>query len=358
MTNLEQALEAVRGGMSANAASIEYEVPRTTLRRHIKRSSNDDGYLVTGRSTLVDADGNTKLEWIKTSLDQERLRELREAALEGMQGKVTPQAPIPPPTAVKDALCNLYVITDYHYGMLEKGIEGQEWDLDIAEKTLSGCFSTMMNAAPPAKIGIVCNLGDFMHADNLQGTTPAHGHILEITGRYKDVVKSAVRALRRVIADALTKHEQIHVIMAEGNHDPVSSIYLTTLFQALYEEEPRITIDDSALPFYCYQHGSTMLAFHHGHKKKFGSLTAFFAAQFPKVWGDTIYRYGHTGHRHHLESKEDMGIEITQHKTLSPRDQYAQRHGFHSTRGALCITYHKKNGFAASNIVTPEMLEE
>ena len=48
--------------------------------------------------------------------------------------------------------------------------------------------------------------------------------------------------------------------MAEGNHDPASSIWLRALFGALYENEPRVEVIDSPLPCYVHQHGQTMIA--------------------------------------------------------------------------------------------------
>jgi hypothetical protein len=128
------------------------------------------------------------------------------------------------------------------------------------------------------------------------------------------------------------------------------------MFAALYENEPRVTVDDSELPYYVYQHGETMLGFHHGHIKKPDQLPGMFAAQFAKTWGQTTRRYVHCGHRHHSYENEKDGMVITQHPTLAGRDAYAARSGWHSERRARCITYHKSFGRVASNDVTPEML--
>jgi hypothetical protein len=56
----------------------------------------------------------------------------------------------------------------------------------------------------------------------------------------------------------LAKHKNVHVILAEGNHDMASSVWLRTMFKALYENEPRITVDDSALPYYAHEFGNVM----------------------------------------------------------------------------------------------------
>jgi hypothetical protein len=128
------------------------------------------------------------------------------------------------------------------------------------------------------------------------------------------------------------------------------------MFQALYENEPRIQVIDSELPYYVYQHGETMLAWHHGHLSKNNALPILFASQFPKVWGSTVKRYAHCGHRHHVEEKEHSGMTVIQHSTLAARDAYASRGGWMSERHVTSITYSDKYGQVARNTVTPEML--
>ena len=156
---------------------------------------------------------------------------------------------------------------------------------------------------------------------------------------------------------ALSKHDDVVVLMAEGNHDMVGSVWLRSLFDALYEKEPRVTVEKSPLPYYEYKHGKTALFFHHGHLRKVPQLPGVFAAQFSETWGSTKYRYAHTGHFHHKVEKEDMGCTITQHRTLAAKDSYAARGGYFAERKAECVTYHKDYGIVSTVNVTPEMCE-
>jgi hypothetical protein len=186
--------------------------------------------------------------------------------------------------------------------------------------------------------------------------TPEHGHILDADSRFSKVVSVAIRIIRRVVDMALTAHSVVHLIIAEGNHDESSSVWLRQMFAALYENEPRLTVNDSELPFYVFQHGKVMLGFHHGHKVKNDQLPMLFAAQYPVVWGATTKRYCHTGHRHHEEVKEHAGMVVTQHSTLAARDAYAARGGWISERQVKAISYHAEHGQVAINTVVPEML--
>ena len=157
---------------------------------------------------------------------------------------------------------------------------------------------------------------------------------------------------------ALDNNAEGRVLMAEGNHDRAGSVWRRGMFKARYGNGPRVQMIDGELPFYAMQHGQTMLAWHHGHLKKNDALPLLFAAQYPRMWGDTTKRYCHTGHRHHVEEKEHSGMTVLQHSTLAARDAYAARGGWHSERQATSITYHSRWGQVARHAVTPEMLDE
>lgn len=183
-----------------------------------------------------------------------------------------------------------------------------------------------------------------------------HKHLLDADSRFRKVVEVAVRLLRRIVDMALASHDEVILIVAEGNHDLASSVWLQTMFTALYENDKRIKINQSALPYYVHQHGAVMLGFHHGHMKKNEGLPLHFAACYPLIWGATTKRYVHVGHRHHVEEKEHAGVKVVQHSTLAAKDAYAARGGWSSERQMLAITYHSDFGEVARSTVTPEML--
>lgn len=316
-----------------------------------------DGFKVRGVSTYYDEAGKVRGQWVKSAADEDRRQELIRAAYEAMAQDLPKLEPVPNPGAFEANLATLYTLTDSHVGMLAWAREaGADWDLTIAERVLTGCFARMVESSPASRVGFVNQLGDFLHSDGLLPITPTSGHVLDQDGRYTKLVETAVRVLRRVIEMALAKHERVIVLMAEGNHDMASSVWLRVMFKALFENEPRIEVIDSPLPYYVYQHGKTMLAFHHGHLKKNDQLPILFASQFPKVWGETTKRYAHTGHRHHVEEREHSGITVIQHATLAARDAYAARGGWIAERQVSAITYHSEYGQVGRVTVTPEML--
>ena len=218
-------------------------------------------------------------------------------------------------------------------------------------------MAALVDGSPRSRAAIVNIQGDFLHYDGLVAVTPLHGHPLDADSRFGKVVDVAIRLIRHLVAQALGKHDEVTLLIAEGNHDIASSVWLRKLFSALYENEPRVTVHDSELPYYAIQWGKVMLGFHHGHLSKNAQLPALFAAQFRQMWGQCDKVAIHTGHRHHREIKEHPGAEVIQHPTLAARDAYAARGGWWSERKITAITYAKDFGEVASNTVTPEMLE-
>lgn len=325
--------------------------------KHNMKHMTAPDFTVGGTTTLYDENGVQKLQWVKTSRDKEQQKIAMEAAIEALSADIPRVEPLPAPVETYAHLCNLYTITDYHFGMLAWEKEGgANWDLKIAIKTLEKCFEQMVSGAPTAKYCVINQLGDFLHSDGILPITPSHGHILDQDGRFSKIVTECLKILRKVVDYALLKHNRVHVILAEGNHDITSSIWLRAAFKMLYENEPRLTVNDSEIPYYVYQHGEVFLGFHHGHKKNNSGLPALFSAQFREMWGATKKGYIHTGHRHHKEVKEYPGVIVEQHQTLAARDAHASRGGWLADRSATAITYHEKHGEVGRNTVTPEMI--
>jgi hypothetical protein len=367
-------LDALEKGGSIHGASVILGVDHASVSRRTDRleayaaahgwspahdmtKSVPDGFSVKGVSTLYDADGKLKAQWVKSTADDERREQIMREVLAGMCADISPAAPIRPPQNTADQLATLYTLTDCHVGMKSWAKEtGADWDLQIAESVLVGCFAQMVSASPHSAVGFVNQLGDFLHYDSLVPVTPTSGHVVDADSRYSKMGDTAVRIIRRIVAMALEKHSKVVLLLAEGNHDISGSVWLRIMFRALYENEPRVEVIDSERPYYAYQHGKTMLAFHHGHLKKKEQLPLLFASMFPTIWGSTIRRYCHSGHMHHADEKEHAGMTVIQHPTIASPDSHAARHGYVSDRLVTAITYHKDFGQVARHTVVPEML--
>lgn len=347
-------------GVSRNAIACAFERVRKKASVRLEASVGSwvpHGHKIKGLSTMVKTEDGLP-QWVKTSEDQIKRQEAQEAAYKAMAAKLPKVDPVAPPTASNADLCNLIVFSDYHLGQLAWHKEGgADWDLRIAESLLRNSFLHMLENAPKAGQCVICLQGDFLHTDGFLPLTPAHKHVLDADSRFPKIVDAGIRVIRYLIAKALETHDSVRLIVAEGNHDETSSMWFRKMFAAMYENEPRLSVDCSEIPYYVHQFGSVMLAFHHGHKVNNEQLPLLFASQYPKLWGDTLKRYCHTGHRHHVDEKEYSGMIVTQHATLAARDAHSARGGWISERAAQCITYHAKFGQVARTFVCPEMFD-
>ncbi len=357
---------------SIRKAAKETDIPRSTLQGQYKLSKMlskaeldnydpipvADGFKLKGTSTLVDKDGNKKLQWIKTTADLERQKAMFREMLLALAEDIPREKPVKLKPEVDDSLLSQYVITDYHIGQLSDEREtGEAWNAQIAEDLLVKWFASAIAAAPASHTGVFCQLGDFLHFDSLLPVTPSSKHILDADSKYPKIVRIAMRAVRRIVRMMLAKHKHVHIIMAEGNHDTASSVNLREAFAMFFEDEPRVTVETSDSPYYVYKWGKTALYYHHGHKQNITNVSKVFASVFKQIYGAADYNYGHMGHLHHIDCKEDALMIIRQHPTLAAKDSYSTRGGYLSQRSASVLTYSKNYGYVSEVNITPEMLK-
>lgn len=368
----EQLIERLNKGMKASEIANEFGMTERVI--HIRKarlakkgvghgrdvsSIVPDGYRVKGTSALTDADGNIKLQWVKTDVDAERQMEIMRAVVDGMCSEITPVEPTKKPSRKSDKkLLNLYTVSDFHLGMLSWADEtGDDWDMKIAEGLFARWFDAAFQAAPAAGIGVINLLGDLAHFDSLDAVTPASGHVLDADTRYQKLVRTMIRMVRRVVDMALVKHQTVKLLIVQGNHDESGMIWLAEMFHTLYDNEPRVFVDTSADVYKMVQHGKTTLFFHHGHKARFDAIEPVMIAKFRKAFGDSEYSYAHVGHLHHQKLVESRNMIVEQHRTLAAKDAYASRGGWMSGRSANVITYSAEYGEVGRLTISPEMLK-
>lgn len=343
--NVQQACKRVKDRAARQGFSPEHDMYHTV----------PDGYRVKGTSTLY-KDGAPVIQWVKSDADRQRQMEIVLEAIERASDSIKPFDPIPKPKSTDKDLCSLLVITDFHLGMYAWEAEtGEDWDISIAKSTFLNAINDMIEASPKSHIGILCQLGDFLHFDSLLQVTPSSGHILDADTRYSKLVELTLEVMTHAV-DLMLKHfGRVIVVQAEGNHDMAGSVWLRKAIKREYANEKRLEVIDNEFPYYAYLHGETMLGFHHGHKVKLQQLHKLFASEprFRSMWGQAKQTYIHTGHYHHEKVVEDGGAIAEQHPTLAARDAYAARGGWVSMRGAKIITYHKTDGEVHRTTVRP-----
>jgi hypothetical protein len=316
-----------------------------------------DPFIVRGISTYYNAEGKASGQWVKSRIEDTKLQEMMRQSIDAMKEEIPRLAALPAPPLANDNLLNCYVITDYHLGMLSWDEEtGENWDVAIAEKLVVKWMEQAIAQSPNADTAVFAQLSDFLHFDGMDAVTPASKHLLDVDTRFAKLVRSAIRVLRTIIDMLLAKHQKLHIIMADANHDPVSQIWLREWFSVLYENEPRVTVDKSPNPYNAYEFGNVALFFHHGHKRKVANVSEVFAGQFREMFGRTKYAYAHMGHYHSIDIKENNLMIVEQHRTLAPGDAYSARGGWLSGRDAKVISYDRRYGEVSRLTINSDML--
>lgn len=314
---------------------------------------------VLGKLTVQrDAEGRVVQDWIRVTPDDAMREAARRAAFDALKAELPRVEPTKGPSHCNELLLNQYTVTDLHFGMLSWREEtGADYDLKIAEQLLLDWFAAAIRQSPDASTAILCQLGDLLHHDSHASVTPLHSNVLDADSRLQKIIRVAIRTLRRVIDMLLEKHERVHIIMADANHDPAGEAWLREMFAVLYENEPRVSVDTSASTFYVYEHGATSLFYHHGHRRKINAIDGVFAGKFREIFGRTKFSYAHLGHLHSDEMKSaPTTMKVERHETLAAPDAYAANGGWLSGRSAKVITYSKLYGEVGRITLTPEMV--
>jgi hypothetical protein len=320
-----------------------------------------DGQKVKGLSTLYDAGGNVVMEWVKTTADQQRQEEIFREALAAMAESLPRTKPVKAPAASLDHLMAMYPVGDHHMGMLSWAEEtGGNYDIDIGERLLSGAMEHLVKATPGCSEAAILLLGDFMHYDSMVAVTPTGKNVLDADGRFPKMVRAAIRSIRRMVATALQHHAKVRLVIEIGNHDLASSIFLMEAMAALYEDEPRVTVDTSPRHYHYFSFGECLVGTHHGHGAKMQELPLIMAADQPELWGTSKFRMWLTGHIHtskKLSAEDFAGCTVESFRILAPADAWAANKGYRAQRDMKAIVLHKQYGEVARYSVNPSMLE-
>lgn len=318
------------------------------------------GMALKGVTALVDPEGRVVHKHVMARADNGAANTLAilRTAVDELKQELPRVAPSKGPEQSNELLLSQYTLTDLHFGMLAWAEETRnaDYDLKIAEAMLLDWFSAAVAMSPHSKVGVLAQLGDLMHHDALESVTPAHRHVLDADSRLQKMVRVVIRVIRRVIDMMLQHHRQVHIVMASANHDPASSAWLRELLHAMYEDEPRISVDNSPDVYYAYEWGKTALFYHHGHKRKVGDVDTVFAGKFRELFGRAEHCYGHVGHLHSDEVVESNLMRVERHRTLAPPDAYASSGGWLSKRDAKVITYHREFGEVSRITLSPKMV--
>ena len=304
-----------------------------------------DGFAVRGVSTYYDKDGKARGQWVKSTQDAAAREEILRAIVDGLKDDITPIAPRHAPLKSDDDLLTIYPIGDPHAGLYAwKEETGVAFDLREFERVNKAAIDRIVEAAPRSSLAIFNDKGDSTHADDNTNRTPRSGHALDVHGRHAEVVRVSVKIKRYQIERLLDKHAKVIVRVDSGNHDPLSSIHLAMLLEALYENEPRVEVITSPNPYWYYKFGKNLIGTCHGDGAKGKDLPGIMANDVREWWGQSDYCVWFVGHVHHKDIKDYTGCTVEYMRTLAASDAWHHGQGYRARRSIEAITLHKDGG--------------
>jgi hypothetical protein len=310
-----------------------------------------DGFVVSGVSTYYNDDGVATGQWVKSKLTEEnRLKALNEAIKEAVsdyEGKAKPTKLNKRKAHADDVLVAI-PIGDPHIGMYAWSEEtGENFDTQIARDDLLNASRKLLDATPHAEKALICNLGDFFHADNQSNQTSRSKHALDVDSRWARVLKLGCMIMVDMIHLALKKYPQVEVINAIGNHDDHSSVMLSAFLAAYFTKEPRVEIHPTVSKFNYVQFGKCLIGVTHGDTVKHADLGELMATDKAEEWGATEHRMWFVGHIHHSRKTELRGCTVESFRTLAAKDAWHASKGYRSGRDITALVLHKDFGEVA-----------
>lgn len=314
--------------------------------KHDMTKTCPDPYIVKGVSTLYNKDGEPVSQWVKTTLDEEKLNQYLEGIVEASLAEIKPIKIPKYQQRVSDSnTLTVYPIADLHIGLKSWMAEtGNDYDLEIAEKVLKQVFTKLIERAPNSKQCLVAGLGDMLHVDNLNNETSRNGNVLDVDSRYAKMYGVAMKLFRFVIETAAAKHKQVHVINCMGNHDDLGALTLSIALSNIYQKCKRIHVLQSPSPRQYFFFGQNLIGCTHGYECSAKDLPMVMAAEKPIEWGICKYRYWYCGHIHQDKVIENGACKVESFRTITGRDAWTNAKGYFSGRDLKAIVIHKDYG--------------
>jgi hypothetical protein len=331
------------------AAAAEREAKQDPGAHDYANGKVPDGFHIHGVSQY---DPKTR-KWIKTSKDRLALIDSLKDAIAGITTDMPrmPKIKSPAGTQSKDLLC-IYPMGDPHIGMYAWAEEaGEDYDLEIAERDLNTAVDHLVDLAPPAEHAVILNLGDFFHSDGGSSQT-TRGTPVDTDGRFSKVHRAGLRLMHRTVVRALEKHKRVTVRNVIGNHDGDTARSLGVSMAVFFEKNPRVHVDDRAVPHWYIHHGRCLIGATHGDTKRDAkNLHGIMSVDMADVWEANQFRQWYCGHVHHSSAQEHYGTIVETFRTLAPKDAWHAAQGYRSGRDMRLDVWHKEHGMINRHIV-------
>ncbi len=301
------------------------------------------GHVIKGESALVDPGGRVIAKWVKTREGAgEGLVEALKEAFAEFEGGATLAPSLPPQ---RGDVLTVYPLPDLHLGMHGWHQEtGDDYDTKIAVALALSRTEELISQSLPSEHAVILGLGDYFHANDNRGATPASNNRLDVDGRWAKVYRAGATLATQIIGLAARKHANVQAVFLPGNHDPDAAITLTVALSMFYSKYPGIKIWEEPTIAWFRRFGKVLLGATHGHTMKPERMAMMMASDRAEDWGQSTFRHFFYGHVHHESAMEVAGCRVESLTAPVSRDAWNAAAGYRSSRALSAITFHRELG--------------
>ena len=259
---------------------------------------------------------------------------------------------------VKNGIAAEMTTFDAHLGKLawEQETGYRNYDLNIAiEDYIYTNDKNLDLIAPhrPEKIFYIIGQ-DMYHVDNMAGHTTHGNHAMDVDGRITKVHNKAFAVSRDNIYKC-SKLAPVEVIWIPGNHDFLTSFMLAFALKQHFRNDKRVTVDVTENPRKARLWGNLLVGWTHRIVGKHTTWSNELAQEFPKLWGESVFREWHHGDQHKKVNVKitpvftSGGVVCRQITALTPVDKWHTDNVFtDAVPGGESFLWSKEEGIFAN----------
>lgn len=249
----------------------------------------------------------------------------------------------------KDGHLLIVRLSDLHIGKLSH-IEqvGENGNSSVVvERVRTGVQKLLQRASGWDINQILFQTGDdLLNSDNIAGGT-TRGTPQDNSEMWYRSFMTAQQLIVEVV-EILAGVADVHYQHIVGNHDELSSFYLSQSIAAWFRDCQHVTFDVTPAYRKFYRYGDNLVASLHGHGKLRGDRLALsIAHEAASMWGETKRRYAYTGHVHSKIASDHAGLTIESVLSPSPTDAWHSLNGYSSAAGLNAYVHHPSDGQVA-----------
>lgn len=222
-------------------------------------------------------------------------------------------------------------LADIHFGLMATlELSGEDYNTRIARKRVRYVVDKILEKVEGKQIDRIIFLigNDGINADNLNGTT-TNGTPQDNQLNWFETIRQFTDLMVETI-DKLIKVAPVLAFFVPSNHDLHSMFGICETLKAYYRNCLSVTICNEATQRKYFRFGKNMIGFSHDEKEK--NVAKIMAAEQPKIWGETKFKYFMISHLHHEIVKDDYGVDIRRLPTISGRSYWTNKCGFVGTK--------------------------